>query len=354
MAKAPPAYQYYPSDFDASTKFFTLEEVGAYQRLLNAQWENGFIPDDVRKLAMAIGTTPDRMPEIWETLEEKFPVVSKGKRANPRLERVRSEQKEYSEKQSRAGKAGAKARWGKKKEGDSASDDDGDRNATANGDRIATGSATAYGQNIALQSPSPSSSLSPSLVGSKRVRARSASQAYDDPEFQKFWSAYPKKVSKGEAAKAWSQTDPSTNGEYVKRPLLDKVLNSIRIRKKSRDWQEDSGKYIPNPASWLRSAGWDDFEGDVKVCRDCGRESESPEGFQPYGLCLPCSQKPEHRPHGCPHLSGGRWDSTREKFLPDGQWEAEFGTPPSGNTQQVMLAFHRGELPPNPSREAIQ
>jgi hypothetical protein len=96
----------------------------------------------------------------------------------------------------------------------------------------------------------------------KRSRStqRSAAQVYEDPEFVEFWDAYPKKVSKGDAAKAWAQTDPEyANGEYVKRPPeASEVVLAAKMRSKCSDWKEDGGKWIPNAATWLRNAGWND------------------------------------------------------------------------------------------------
>ena len=68
--------------------------------------------------------------------------------------------------------------------------------------------------------------------------------------FDQFWSAYPKKRSKGDAEKAWKQLKP--------KPDMNKVLKSIEQLKKSHDWQKENGKYIPYPATWLRAKGWED------------------------------------------------------------------------------------------------
>ena len=73
----------------------------------------------------------------------------------------------------------------------------------------------------------------------------------EDKEFNLFWSAYPKKRSKGEAFKAWRQV----NGN---RPPISKMLVTLSVLKASHDWQRDAGQYIPYPASWLRAWGWDD------------------------------------------------------------------------------------------------
>lgn len=70
-------------------------------------------------------------------------------------------------------------------------------------------------------------------------------------EFEQFWQAYPRKKSKGDAEKAWTQTAKL-------RPPPDELLSSLESAKRSEDWLKDSGQFIPYPASWLRAKGWED------------------------------------------------------------------------------------------------
>lgn len=69
-------------------------------------------------------------------------------------------------------------------------------------------------------------------------------------EFDKFWEVYPKKVSKGAAAKAWEYTKH-------KRPPTARIVAAVEEQKKTNDWRKDGGKYIPHPATWLRANGWE-------------------------------------------------------------------------------------------------
>lgn len=66
-------------------------------------------------------------------------------------------------------------------------------------------------------------------------------------DFDEFWQAYPRKIAKGDARKAWVQTEKI-------RPPLDAVLNAIEQQKAA--W--DNPKFIPYPATWLRAERWDD------------------------------------------------------------------------------------------------
>ena len=73
-------------------------------------------------------------------------------------------------------------------------------------------------------------------------------------DFDKFWKEYPKKVAKGDARKAWLQTQKI-------RPDLDTLLKAVSAAKRTDQWRQDGGKYIPHPATWLRAERWDDDYG---------------------------------------------------------------------------------------------
>lgn len=69
--------------------------------------------------------------------------------------------------------------------------------------------------------------------------------------FDLFWQNYPKKVAKGDARKAWTQT------EHL-RPDMDTPLEAIKKQCQSEQWRKDGGKFVPYPATWLRQERWDD------------------------------------------------------------------------------------------------
>lgn len=81
------------------------------------------------------------------------------------------------------------------------------------------------------------------------VKGTKKRMTYDDPGFQVFWSAYPKKVGKPAAEKAFARlkTDQA---------MLDLMLEAIAIQKRSRQWQDT--QYIPHPTTWLNQRRWED------------------------------------------------------------------------------------------------
>jgi uncharacterized protein YdaU (DUF1376 family) len=96
----PPAYQYYASDFEQGTADFTIEEVGIYQRLLNFEWTNGAVPNDMKKLSIICRCTTKKFLKYWTKVETKFEKNGEGNFFNKRMEFEREKQRSYREKQS--------------------------------------------------------------------------------------------------------------------------------------------------------------------------------------------------------------------------------------------------------------
>lgn len=71
-----------------------------------------------------------------------------------------------------------------------------------------------------------------------------------DPEFEQFWEAYPRKVGKKAARKAWEKA--------TDRPAIDVILCAIERAKRSPQWLKDGGQYIPHPATWINQGRWMD------------------------------------------------------------------------------------------------
>lgn len=72
-----------------------------------------------------------------------------------------------------------------------------------------------------------------------------------DTEFEAFWAAYPKKVAKKDALKAWKKINPNQE-------LIDIIKSALERHKKSAQWTKDNGQYIPYPSTWLNGRRWED------------------------------------------------------------------------------------------------
>lgn len=109
----PPAFQFYASDFRADPKVLTMdfEQRGVYIWLLTIAWDDDGIPADTGTLARLCGLSKRKFEALWQGIENCW-VRAGDKFVNPRMERVRSEQRAHADARSQAGKAGAAARWG--------------------------------------------------------------------------------------------------------------------------------------------------------------------------------------------------------------------------------------------------
>lgn len=72
-----------------------------------------------------------------------------------------------------------------------------------------------------------------------------------EERFERFWSAYPKKVGKGAAHKSFLKIRPSE-------PLLEKMLRAVEAASVTEQWLKDKGQFIPLPATWLNQERWED------------------------------------------------------------------------------------------------
>ena len=79
-----------------------------------------------------------------------------------------------------------------------------------------------------------------------------------EKQFDKFWQAYPKKVSKKQAQKSWKKINPSLE-------LFEKILKALEMVKQTEQWEKDNGKFIPYPPTWLNQERWTD---EIKMMQD--------------------------------------------------------------------------------------
>lgn len=104
----------------------------------------------------------------------------------------------------------------------------------------------------------------------KRQR-REETESASPVGFAEFWSAYPKKVGKGAAEKAWKKAKAN----------LDSVLAAIKVQASSDQWRKENGQYIPNPATWINERRWEDgVAGDDSVAGDPNELITLPNGRQ--------------------------------------------------------------------------
>jgi uncharacterized protein YdaU (DUF1376 family) len=107
-----PAFQFYPGDWLGSQRvsLLTLEEEGAYLRLLASCWQHGSIPSDPDKIARLIGKgASTTLATTLATMFQPHPCDS-ASLVHDRLERERDKQDAWAEKSREGGRKSAEKR----------------------------------------------------------------------------------------------------------------------------------------------------------------------------------------------------------------------------------------------------
>jgi uncharacterized protein YdaU (DUF1376 family) len=108
-----PAFRLYAADFYMDTLTWETDDIGVYFCLLMAEWVNGPLENDTRKLAKISKKTHQKFIKNWSKISQKFSTLDTGHIVNLRLEEERTKQQNYRESQKHYGDLGAKKRWHK-------------------------------------------------------------------------------------------------------------------------------------------------------------------------------------------------------------------------------------------------
>lgn len=252
---------------DENVRKMTGEQVAAYLRLLSLQWEEGSIPADADTLAMLLTdgarryTTAEFEADIWPAVAPCFQVLNRrstGRLINPRLRDERVHWVSVKCKKSAAGVASGKARRAASSV----------KSETKPANTRSTPVQTKQEQNANLSS---SSSCSSSLLGDHPTEIQSKTPKTQDEGFEQFWAAWPRKVAKADARKAWKQTRKD-------HPPVDDLVAAVSAQSAAADWPHNLS-FCPYPATWLRACRWEDDAAGLK--RDNGRPSRHPSRFGP-------------------------------------------------------------------------
>lgn len=207
-------YQFNLRDYLARTRHLSPMEDLAYRRLLDAYYtEEGPLPHDASRCARLIAL-PDQVDAVDLVLNEFFTLSESGWHNH----RCDEEIAKFRAKSERARSASDK-RW------HSGSD------AKGNAKSIPKRNADAMPTNN--QEPETNTPLNP-LKG-----------------FEEFWTVYPRKDAKANAAKAWAKLKPSDE-------LIEQIIDHVKVRAQTPKWQEQGGAFVPHGATFLNQQRWSD------------------------------------------------------------------------------------------------
>lgn len=211
-------YQFNIGDYAGHTRNLSLMEDLAYRRLLDLYYLserpiNGCSTDVAREIGMR-----DHVDAVEYILSKYFEHTDDGwrnKRADVEIAHFVSKKQQASN----AGKASAQRRL--------------------------NGRSTGVG--LSSTDVQPNNNQEP--ITNKHIPPKPPSGVME--RFERFWSAYPKKVGKGAVEKIFVKMK-------VDDELLANMLSAISSKRQSLEWTKDGGQFIPNPATWLNQRRWED------------------------------------------------------------------------------------------------
>lgn len=233
-----PAFQFYVKDFisDGSQAAMTLEEVGAYIRLLCYCWLEGSVPDDAARCGRLVGATSGRMRRMWATLRARFQPEN-GALTHKRLNAERQKQSEHRELQRAKGLASAARRKGTGRQ---------PAVSRATTGRLPDGQPKSNSPISDL--PSPICDLRSAVSDLQSAYPSPKVQPLDDDAFAQFQQAYPASRRHG--------------GAFVEQAFLHAVskvgfptlMASLEAQKNSEEWKVKG--FIPSMRTWFEEERW--------------------------------------------------------------------------------------------------
>lgn len=217
---------------DENAILWTLEQEGAFHRLMRHAWVNGSIPDEMSALANICKCSLELMEQLWVSLQKSWPLnVRTGRRTNPKQEQERKYVKSIAKKNS----DNANKRWES-------------RNATA--------MRPHSNRNAPLPSPPrPNPTTKNTNTGEEDHSSALADSLpklapSELPEFQDFWDGSTRRGSRKEALAEWRRID-------FKERLSGVIVAGMKAWMLSEQWQDESKQ--PHVHRWLKRRGWEEI-----------------------------------------------------------------------------------------------
>jgi hypothetical protein len=195
----------------------------------SAQLSDGEVPADVARMLAGVSDSIDRLltTGMLERVGDGF-LIHDYLKYNPSAAQVRRERK----RKSRAGIAGAKARW----------QDDGRSHGTPHPGGIGSSMLPSRPDPVPIPSPDQTrTDWIPDSITADAVEVVS--------DFDRWWAAYPRKVGKADAQKAW---------KCASRPPVAEMLAALDWQCTCEDWTKGGGRFVPHPGTYLRAGRWAD------------------------------------------------------------------------------------------------
>lgn len=207
-------FNLYPTDFEADTSHLTLEEDGAYNRLLRLCWmtQGCSLPDDDAWIMRRMRVDEETFARVVKVVLAEFFIRRAGRVSNARLAKEFSTSSEAHKKRVSAGKMGGEA-----------------KSAKNNNKNPSNAKAMLY-----QPEPEPEPD--------KKERVSNETLVH----FDAFWAVWPVKIAKADAVKAWAK---------LSQP--DRLVATENAKAFFERWQRAYPTANPiHPARYLNGKRW--------------------------------------------------------------------------------------------------
>lgn len=124
--------------------------------------------------------------------------------------------------------------------------------------------------------------------------------------FERFWELYPSKRKKPVARIAWMNMRVHSEGQYA-------LINAAVERyKKTNQWQEENGRYIPDPDTFLQDERWTDEIKLSEAVRAADREAQEKDEWIAKNKERWAAIPPEKRKYRLACFMGLDWEEVRD------------------------------------------
>ena len=251
---------------DENVLVMTLEQEGAYLRLLWNCWQEGSIPTDTAKLAALCKNSPQKKFErdTWPALRDLFVARDDGRLLHHKVELLRDAKEARRVACSKGGRLGNEVRWGN----DRVPDDDpintrpeGDHSESLADCRLPIADCRLPNTDQTLYSSGDERGAGGLELAPPKPERIDEVKVWFDSEF---WPTYPRKVAKPQALKAARRHGKTATVRAA-------IMECLRLKLPALQEQfRADGDYRPYPASWIDQTPWIDPE---EAEQPAGRET---------------------------------------------------------------------------------
>lgn len=123
-------------------------------------------------------------------------------------------------------------------------------------------------------SPPEGDAPAPGESRPKSTRPEKSMPVHDPEAFEKLWEIYPRKDSRKATIRAWDKLKPD-------RALCRVMYIAIKRQRRSDQWNEEGGKYIPLFSTWLNGRRWENEGVDLSLLNRPRKPKEPIGGWLP-------------------------------------------------------------------------